>query len=107
MLLAHADAALRERVLSRPLRRVAPETTTDAATLRRTLARVRRDGYVVTPGTIEHVSTGVAVPIRDAGEVVAALSVVLPRQTDAAASLVALRRAATAIEAALRADRPF
>ena len=36
---------------------------------------------------------------------VAALSVVLPRETDPAASIRALREAAAAIEAALRADR--
>ena len=52
---------------------------TDAAALRRTLAEVRRAGYVVAPGSIEAVSTGVAVPVRDeTGEVIAALSVVLP-----------------------------
>jgi DNA-binding IclR family transcriptional regulator len=60
---------------------------------------------VVAPGSIEAVSTGVAVPIRDAGEVVAALSVVLPRETDPAAAIQALRDAAAGIESALRADR--
>ncbi|MDQ1129619.1 IclR family transcriptional regulator [Microbacterium sp. SORGH_AS_0888] len=107
VLLAHAEPALRERVLARPLARVAPETETDADALRRVLARIRREGYIVAPGTVEAVSTGVAAPIRDAGEVVAALSVVLPRDTDPAASVSALRRAAAGIEAALRADRPF
>lgn len=107
VLLAHAEPALRERVLARPLRAIAPETVTDAAALARALARIRREGYVVAPGTVEAVSTGVAVPIRDAGEVVAALSVVLPRDADPSASVSALRRAAAGIEAALRADRPF
>ena len=40
-----------------------------------------------------------------AGEVVAALSVVLPRETDPAAAIRALREAAAGIEAVLRADR--
>lgn len=105
VLLAHAPAALRERVLAGPLRALAPETVTDAARLRRLLAEVRRNGAVVAPGSIEAVSTGVAVPIRDAGEVVAALSVVLPRETPPDAAIAALRDAAAGIEAALRADR--
>jgi DNA-binding IclR family transcriptional regulator len=105
VLLAHAPAALRERVLAGPLRALAPETVTDAARLRRLLAEVRRNGVVVAPGSIEAVSTGVAVPIRDAGEVVAALSVVLPRETPPDAAIAALRDAASGIEAALRADR--
>ncbi|KAF2412419.1 IclR family transcriptional regulator [Microbacterium sp. B35-04] len=105
VLLAHAPSPLRERVLTGPLRALAPETVTDAARLRRLLAEVRRTGVVVASGSIEAVSTGVAVPIRDAGEVVAALSVVLPRETDPDAAIAALREAAAGIEAALRADR--
>ncbi|WP_159502219.1 IclR family transcriptional regulator [Microbacterium sp. 18062] len=105
VLLAHAPLALRERVLAGPLRALARETITDAAVLRRRIADVRREGFVVAPGSIEQVSTGVAVPIRDAGEVVAALSVVLPRETPPGPALAALKQAASAIEAALRADR--
>ncbi|MFF2486702.1 IclR family transcriptional regulator [Microbacterium sp. NPDC058062] len=105
VLLAHAPSALRERVLAGPLRALAPETVTDAARLRRIIAEVRRAGVVVAPGSIEAVSTGVAVPLRDAGEVVAALSVVLPRETDPAAAIQALRGAAAGIEADLRAAR--
>ncbi|QOC27081.1 MULTISPECIES: IclR family transcriptional regulator [Microbacterium] len=105
VLLAHAPSAVRERVLSGPLRRVARETTTDAARLRRLLADIRRDGHVVAVGTVESVSTGVAVPIRDAGVVVAALAVVLRRDDDPAPALRALRAGAAAIEAALRAAR--
>jgi DNA-binding IclR family transcriptional regulator len=105
VLLAYAPAALRERVLAGPLRALAPETVTDAARLRRLLAEIRRTGVVVAPGSIESVSTGVAVPIRDAGEVVAALSVVLPRETPPDAAVAALRAAAAGIEASLRTDR--
>lgn len=105
LLLAYAPAALRERVLAGPLRALAPETVTDAARLRRLLAEVRRTGVVVAPGSVEAVSTGVAVPIRDAGEVVAALSVVLPRDADPTTAVAALREAAAAIESTLRADR--
>jgi len=105
ILLAHAPSALRERVLAGPLRALAPETVTDAARLRRLLTEVRRTGVVIAPGSIEAVSTGVAVPLRDAGEVVAALSVVLPRDTPPEPAVAALREAAAGIEAALRADR--
>lgn len=113
VLLAHADAALRDRVLAAQLRPLASGTITDPARLRRELAAIRRTGFVVSPASVEGVSTGIAVPIRDAGTVIAALSVVLPRSataetpegdTDAAVRL--LRAAATAIEAELRAPLP-
>jgi DNA-binding IclR family transcriptional regulator len=105
VLLAHAPAELRERVLAGPLRAVSSETVTDAARLRRLLSEVRRTGVAVAPGSIEAVSTGVAVPIRDAGEVVAALSVVLPREMPPDGAIAALRAAARGIDLALRADR--
>jgi DNA-binding IclR family transcriptional regulator len=96
VLLAHADPALRERVLAEPLRAVGPGTITDPV----------RAGFVAAPGSIEAVSTGVAVPIRDAGSVIAALSVVLPRETPPEPAVHALRAAAQRIEAELRANRP-
>lgn len=105
VLLAHAPGELRDRVLAGPLRAVSPETVTDAARLRRILAQVRRTGVAVAPGWIEAVSTGVAVPIRDAGEVVAALSVVLPREAPPEPAVASLRAAGRDIELALRADR--
>jgi len=105
VLLAHAPAELQESVLARPLVALSPETITDAAALRRTLAEVRRDGWVIAPGSIEAVSTGVAVPVRDRGSVVAALSVVLPRDAPTAGPLEALRAAAAGIQSALTADR--
>jgi DNA-binding IclR family transcriptional regulator len=105
VLLAHADAELRDRVLAAPLRALSRETITDADALRRELALIRRRGYVIAPGSVEQVSTGIAVPLRDAGEVVAALSVVLPRDTAPEAALAALQRAASGVESALRAAR--
>ena len=77
---------------------------TQLAVLEQDEAR-RRGVQRKAPGSIEAVSTGVAVPIRDAGEVVAALSVVLPRETDPESAIQALREAAAGIEADLRADR--
>lgn len=105
VLLAHADPELRERVLAGPLRAVGPETVTDPAALRRVLAEARRAGYVAAPGSIEAVSTGIAVPIRDRGSVVAALSAVLPREAAVDPAVRTLREAAELIESDLRASR--
>ena len=106
VLLAHAAPALRERVLAGPLAAIGPGTITDSRVLRRTLAEIRRTGGVVAPGSIEAVSTGIAVPIREAGEVIAALSAVVPRDADPHPALALLQRAARAIEAELRRTRP-
>ncbi|MGO2748021.1 IclR family transcriptional regulator [Microbacterium sp.] len=105
ILLAYADPTVRERVLAGPLRAVSRETVTDAVALRALLTSIRRRGYVAAPGSIESVSTGVAVPVRDRGEVVAALSVVLPRDADPTAALDVLRDAARNTERDLRALR--
>ena len=105
VLLAHAPPVLRERVLSQPLRALSAETQTDAAALRFQLERVRREGFVIAPGTVETVSTGVAVPVREGrrGSVIAALAVVLPRDAPTAGAVDELRRAAAGIESALAA----
>ncbi|SJN12141.1 Transcriptional regulator, IclR family [Leucobacter sp. 7(1)] len=105
MLLAFAAPEVRARVLTAPLPRLGPGTPTQPEQLRRTLTEIRRTGQVVAPGSVEGVSTGVAVPVRDAGTVVAALSVILPRITDPAPALAALRAAAGEIEAELRETR--
>lgn len=105
VLLASAPDRVRDRILAGPLRALTAETITDPVVLRRLLAEVRRAGHVVAPGSIEAVSTGVAVPIRDRGTVVAALSVVLPREASTELAVRALRTAATAIEADLVRSR--
>ena len=105
VLLAFADPAMRDRVLAAPLRAVSGETVTDPEELRSLLASIRRRGHVVAPGSIESVSTGVAVPVRDRGEVVAALSVVLPRDAATELAITALVDAAKHIEEALRYSR--
>ena len=98
VLLAHAPHGFRERILARPLAAVGPETVTSPQRLRRVLAGIRQAGYVIAPGTVSGVSTGVAVPLRQrGGEVIAALSVILPRQADPQPALSALRDAARRI----------
>ena len=107
VLLAYGPEELRRRVLGGPLVAISAETITDGGELARVLDDIRRVGYVVAPGSIESVSTGIAVPIRDArGAVIAALSMVLPRDAPTAGPLDELRRASTGISAALSADRP-
>ncbi len=102
VLLAFGPDELRRRVLAGPLVAQAPETITDAGVLSRVLEDIRRVGYVVAPGSIESVSTGIATPIRDArGAVIAALSVVLPRDSPTSGPLDELRRASAGISASL------
>lgn len=107
VLLAWAPAEVRDAVLAGPLAPLAPETIVDAEELRRKLAEVRRLGYAHAPGYVEGVSLGVAVPVRDErGEVVAALSAVLPREFDRADAVTeVLRRGAERITEGMR-ERP-
>lgn len=106
VLLAHAAPATRNAALSGPLTTVGPATITDPARLKRELTRIRRMGFAAAPASIEAVSTGVAVPIRETGRVVAALSAVLPREGDPDRAIPVLQEAAKRIEAELRATRP-
>jgi len=109
VLLAAAPPDVLERVLAGPLPALAAETITDPGMLRRKLAEVRRLGYAIAPGSIEAVSTGIAVPVRDNGTVVAALGVVLPYdEVDERHTVTVLRAAAAEIEGALTRSRsPF
>jgi DNA-binding IclR family transcriptional regulator len=103
-LLAHAPVDLQELVLSRPLRRYTERTLTDPEQVRRALAEVRRTGVAVSDRQIEMVSLSVAAPVHGAdGEVVAALSVVVPADGEGARAFVpVVRAAARGISRALR-----
>lgn len=105
VLLAFAAPEVRERVLAQPLRPLGPGTVTEGSALRALLTGIRRRGHVIAPGSVEAVSTGIAVPVRDRGEVVAALSVVLPRDAAPHLALEALLAAARGTEEALSASR--
>jgi DNA-binding IclR family transcriptional regulator len=94
VLLAFAERAVQRRVLAGPLREVTSDTITDPVRLAQVLADIRRSGYAVAPGYVSAASTGAAVPVREpTGEVIAALSVVLPRYADPGPSLRALTKA--------------
>ncbi len=81
VLLAHAPAQLQERVLAGPLSALTPKTVTDPVQLRRVLAEVRRTGLAICDGQVELHTLSVAAPVRAAGgDVIAALSVVVPSQ---------------------------
>ncbi len=106
ILLAHAGPELREQVLSQPLQKVGPGTVTDPEEIRRILAHAYQAGYVAARGSIEGVATGIAVPVRSEGVVVAALSTVQPLRDPIEPAVQALREAAVGIETDLRA-RPW
>lgn len=77
VLLAHGPIEVQDGVLSGPLARLTRYTITDPRRLRRVLADVRRDGYVISDRQVESISVSVAAPVRErAARVVAAVSVV-------------------------------
>ena len=79
VLLAYAPPDVQQRVLARPLHPVTPAGFGSAAQLRTALAEVRRTSAAVLAGHQHPDATGVAVPVRDGrGEVVAALSMIVP-----------------------------
>ncbi|MEU6645124.1 IclR family transcriptional regulator [Saccharomonospora sp. NPDC046836] len=107
VLLAFSPPVTQEEVLATPLRRYSPKTISSGTQLRRVLANVRRDGYVISDGQIEPDVVSVAAPVYGDGDaVVAALSVVVPvRSTDPRTLVPAVRAAARGISRALGAPR--
>jgi DNA-binding IclR family transcriptional regulator len=77
-------------------------TITDPKTLRAALADIRQKGYVICPGHIHIDATGIAVPVLDrTGNVVAAISAVVPHEPQAIQTLTVLQAAARGIRRAL------
>ncbi|MBW0114792.1 IclR family transcriptional regulator [Pseudonocardia abyssalis] len=102
VLLAHAPHDVQESVLALPLRRYTAQTITTADRLRRTLADVRRDGFVLCPGHIHDDALGVAVPVADGSRrVVAAIAAVVPDDDSGRAVVPVLRAAARGISRSL------
>ena len=103
VLLAYGPPEVRDRVLVRPMERYTPATITTPDRLRVALGQVRRQGYALLAGHVHENATGIAVPVRDAlGEVVAALSVIVPNDERAVAAVPALLAAARGIGRSLR-----
>lgn len=101
VLLAHAPDEVREQVLA-SLARVTPYTITQPGRLRVQLDSIRRQGYAT---TVEEMSLGacsVGVPITRAGEVVAALGIVVPSlKRDRSRLVTALQVAAQGVSRSL------
>ena len=98
VLMAHGPAELQARVLARPLESWTPQTITTPDRLRATLEQVRRRGYALLAGHVHPDATGIAVPVRNGlGQVVAALSVIVPNDDRAVSAVPALLAAARGI----------
>lgn len=79
ILLAHGPTELQDRYLAGELAAFTPFTVTDPVRVRRVLAEVRRTGTAVSDRQITDDALSVAAPVRGPrGEVVAAVSVVVP-----------------------------
>ena len=102
VLLAHAPVTVLDDVLAGGLPAYTAATITDPEELRRELAGVRRDGYAVSRGAVTEDALSVAAPVTDArGDVVAAVSLVVPLDGARPATLApAVRAAARAISRA-------
>ena len=105
VLLAYADPELQEQILAGPLKRYTAKTICTSEELRRALAEVRRTGVAISDGQIELIALSVAAPVLGRrGDVVAALSVVVPAATsDARAYIPVVRAAARGISRVLGA----
>jgi DNA-binding IclR family transcriptional regulator len=101
VLLAHAPEDVRAEVLA-GLTRITPYTVTQPGRLREQLRRVLTDGYATTSEEMSLGACSVAVPIRQAGDVVASVGIVVPSLRRERARLVsALQVAARGIERSL------
>lgn len=107
VLLAHAGSELQEAVLAAPLKRYTKKTISTAERLRRVLAGIRRDGFVVSDGQIELSTLSVAAPVYDGTDTVtASLSVVVPSEgIDPRTLIPVVRTAARGISRALGSPR--
>jgi DNA-binding IclR family transcriptional regulator len=102
VLLAHAPVEVQEEALSRPLRPPTAAAFSTPQQLRAALADVRRQQSAVLAGHQHPDAAGVAVPVRDGrGEVVAALSVIVPNDGRAQSLVPALLAAARGITRAI------
>ncbi|MFI7665740.1 IclR family transcriptional regulator [Nocardia sp. NPDC049526] len=98
VLLAHAPAQVQEAVLTGPLRRCTTKTITDPRALRVLLSEIRRTRVACCPGFLDERATGLAVPLcTGGGQVVAALSVVVPNDDEARTVIPAMQAAARGI----------
>ena len=107
VLLAHAPEDVVAAVLAGPLPRLARNTITDPGALSDVLGAIRESGYCVSREEMTDGASSVAAPVRGpAGDVVAAISVVVPAERpDLVALVPAVRVAAVGISRGLRPRR--
>ncbi|MEV6117010.1 IclR family transcriptional regulator [Streptomyces sp. NPDC052109] len=103
VLLAHGDPGAQDEYCAGPLAAFTPYTINDPARLRRMLAEVRRSGVAVSERQVTEDALSVAAPVRGpGGDVVAAVSVVVPRAGAQVPALApAVRLAARGVSRAL------
>ncbi|WP_347354630.1 IclR family transcriptional regulator, partial [Intrasporangium sp.] len=77
MLLAHAPAAVVERVLAQPLRHITAATL-DRALVVREIEQIRRRGFLVSHGELSEGAVAVAVPVFAGGEIACSITVAGP-----------------------------
>jgi DNA-binding IclR family transcriptional regulator len=95
VLLAFADPAVQDEVLTGPLHSFTPHTIVDPRRLRQELAAVRRTGVAISDRQVTEDALSVAAPIRGAsGDVVAAVSLVVAAGTAMPAALIPVVAAA-------------
>lgn len=83
VLLAFAPADVREEILSQPLARYTPNTVTDPQQLRKIFADIRVQGHCLADSMTIPNAVGAAAPVFDAnGDIVAALTIVVPSDAD-------------------------
>lgn len=102
LLLAYSSPAQQERIIARPLDVFTDNTISTPSQLRAALADVRRQGFAFLAGHLHPEATGMAVPVRDpAGNVVAALAIVVPNNETASSQLAVLQAASRVVSRAM------
>jgi DNA-binding IclR family transcriptional regulator len=102
VLMAYGPPELLTRVLDEPLERYTAHTITSADRLRAAIEQVRRQGFALLAGHVHEDATGIAVPVRNGlGDVVAALSVIVPNDDRAVSAVPALLAAARGVSRSL------
>ena len=104
VLLAHAPIRLQNDIIARGLPRLASATITDPDQLRKVLSNIRVTGFAISRNEMTEGNASAAAPIFGrAGDVIAAISVVVPSKNDNLAALAqGVRVAAAGISRTLR-----
>lgn len=97
VLLANASAEIQENYLGSKLQSYTDTTVVRPRELRSLLAKIRKDGFVVSDGFLHPSARGIAVPVRGVhAEAVAAMGLVLPNDTAPSQPFIRLLLAAAA-----------